>query len=199
MLNSLASADVAAPPPPKKRKAAAASAGGAASDRSKPTTYAQRVAVEQAGGEQASAVKAKKCVDCVLVQPVFAMPEDTRTKWCAGCSKSHPGAVRRVALPKSCEDCRGKRPEFGLPSENKRRWCSICAKNYDGAVDIGNKKCEDCFVRAPSFGVMEEKKRRWCRSCAKNHDDAVSRTKWNKSQTATASTQERSRQTSVSC
>jgi hypothetical protein len=157
--------------------------------RCTPTSYKQRVAAESAGGPKAAAIKSKKCVDCGLVQPVFALPEDTRTKWCAGCSKSHPGAVRRVALPRMCEDCGEKRPEFGLAIEGKRRWCSICAVQHEGAMDVGNKKCEDCKQRAPSFGLMADKKRRWCSSCAKKFhqgEGAVSRTEWGKAKKAKA-------------
>ena len=99
----------------------------------------------------------KKCEDCKLKQPCFGLPEG-KTRWCAGCSKAHAGAVDLVN--KKCEDCHLKQPSFGLLAEMKKRWCSGCAKVHTGAVNVVSQKCEDCKLKQPNFGHFSDRKRR---------------------------------------
>ena len=74
------------------------------------------------------------CETCATVAPSFGMPDAPTRRWCAGCAKTHTGAVKKHPR-KKCEDCHVKVPSWGMADGKKKMWCARCAKaNHPGAV-----------------------------------------------------------------
>ena len=71
----------------------------------------------------------KKCHDCATRPPHYGFAADKVRRWCAPCSKAHPGAIG-VGV-RLCEDCNERRPVCGMESEKRKRWCKHCAQWHE--------------------------------------------------------------------
>merc|ERR1740117_875443 len=110
----------------------------------------------------------------------FVMPPELkRRRWCAGCSKSHPGSLRKEGS-RRCHDCGVGARKFHIPPEGKLQWCKECAPKHPGAVFHRNRPCEDCAIKLRSHGFHSDGLVRWCGGCAKkSHPGAVTITSGN--------------------
>jgi ribosomal protein S27E len=108
--------EVMFPPTPTEHTAAAAAAAAAGAVVAGKEIVPLPVSGEALRGGDAAAVTRENPARAAGAR------DKTTARWCAACSKRHPGAVL-LHKPKLCEDCKLRQPHFGTPEEMKARWC----------------------------------------------------------------------------
>lgn len=90
----------------------------------------------------------------------FAVPGESKPKWCVDCPDKPTDAVDVRSQKCACD--RNVQPSYGLKGE-KAIWCKDCPSKPNNAVYLKSKMCE-CGKYQPSFGLKDEVAK-WCSEC----------------------------------
>ena len=98
-----------------------------------------------------------KCKTCLIKQPIFNIPGQTKGLFCKNCRTEEMIDV----VSHKCVECLAVRPNFNIPGENAK-YCSSC--KHDGMVNVTSPKCIGCLEKRPNFNLPGMKPS-YCSSC----------------------------------